>query len=100
MSKILKTYKKPFTQFVKKQSRPFRAIIEDEVQLICENPEIGESKKGDLSTIRVHKFKFNHQEYLIAYSVNDGIQILMIDFYKVGTHENFYTELKKYLQSE
>jgi len=93
-------YKNPFVQFVKKQSRPFRAIIEDEVKLICENPEIGELKKGDLSAIRVHKFKFNRQEYLIAYSVDNGIQILMIDFYKVGTHENFYTELKKYLQRE
>jgi mRNA-degrading endonuclease RelE of RelBE toxin-antitoxin system len=93
-------YKRPFTQFVKKQSRALQASIEDEVKLICENPDIGELKKGDLSDIQVHKFKFNRQEYLIAYSVSDTIQILMIDFYKVGTHENFYTELKKYLQRE
>jgi mRNA-degrading endonuclease RelE of RelBE toxin-antitoxin system len=97
---MYRNYKRPFAQFVKKQSRPLQASIEDEVTLICENPEIGESKKGDLSAIRVHKFKFNRQEYLIAYSVNDTIQLLMIDFYKVGTHENFYADLKKYLQLE
>lgn len=93
-------YKKPFVQFVKKQSRPFQAFIEDEVNLILDNPQIGELKKGDLSDIRVHKFKFNRQEYLIAYSVNETIHILMVDFYKIGTHENFYTELKKYLKRE
>ena len=93
-------YKKPFVQFVKKQSRPFQAFIEDEVELILENPQIGELKKGDLSDIRVHKFKFNRQEYLVAYSVNDTIHILMVDFYKIGTHENFYRELKKYLKRD
>ena len=93
-------YKRPFVQFLKKQSKVFQAIIEDQVTVICENPEIGELKIGDLSDIRVHKFKFQRQEYLIAYSVNETIEILMIDFYKIGTHENFYAELKKYLQCE
>jgi hypothetical protein len=95
-------YKHPFNQFVKKQSRPFQAVIDDEVRLICENHEIGEAKKGDLVNIRVHKFKFNRQEYLIAYShsIDNTVHLLLIDFYKIGTHENFYDELKKYLQLE
>lgn len=97
-----RNYKRPFAQFVKKQSKPFQAVIEDEVRFICENPETGEAKIGDLAGIRVHKFKFNRQEYLIAYSqsVDETVQILMIDFYKIGSHENFYSELKKYLQLE
>jgi mRNA-degrading endonuclease RelE of RelBE toxin-antitoxin system len=98
--KIQQNYKKPFTQFVKKQSKPFQAAIEDEVLLISENPELGELKVGDLAGIRVYKFKFNRQEYLIAYSLHaETIEILLLDFYKIGTHENFYTELKKYLKT-
>jgi len=94
-------YKKPFAQFVKKQPKPFQAVIEDEVLSICANPEIGEQKKGDLSSIRVYKFKYQRQEYLIAYSYTlDRLEIVLIDFYKIGTHENFYTELKKYLAAE
>jgi plasmid stabilization system protein ParE len=97
---IQKNYKKPFAQFVKKQRKPFQAAIEDEVLLISDNPELGELKVGDLSGIRVHKFQFNRQEYLIAYSHHaETIEILFIDFYKIGTHENFYTELKKYLKT-
>jgi len=98
-------YKKPFTQFVKKQPRPFQSVIEDEVLNICREPELGEQKKGDLAEIRVHKFKYQRQEYLIAYRylperTDEALQILLIDFYKIGTHENFYAELKKYLASE
>lgn len=97
---IQKNYKKPFAQFVKKQRKPFQAAIEDEVLLIREKPELGELKIGDLAGIRVHKFKFNQQEYLIAYRYHaETIEILLIDFYKIGTHENFYTELKKYLKA-
>lgn len=96
-----RNYKKPFVQFVKKQHRGFQAFIEDEVNYICQNPTIGELKTGDLSGFNVHKFKFNRQEYLIAYALEIGItkQILAIDFYKIGTHENFYSELKKYLKN-
>lgn len=99
----ISNYKKPFSKFIKKQSKPFQAVIEDEVLFICDNPETGELKKGDLSGVRVHKFKFHRQEYLIAYRYspeNDAvIQILLIDFYQIGTHENFYADLKKYLKS-
>ena len=101
-----RSYKSPFKQFVKKSHKPLRLAIEDEVDRVCENPAIGESKKGDLAGILVHKFKFNRQEYLIAYrppadeqTANASlVEFLVIDFYKVGTHENFYGELKLYLR--
>lgn len=98
-----KNYKQPFARFLKKQTKPFQAAIEDEVLSICRTPEIGELKQGDLAGVRVHKFKFNRQEYLIAYSYSpdsdNAIQILLIDFYQIGTHENFYSDLKQYLKS-
>ncbi|EHP40342.1 hypothetical protein OR16_26393 [Cupriavidus basilensis OR16] len=60
-------YKKQFSQFIKKAHKPLQLAIEDEVELVCDSPEVGELKVGDLAGIRVHKFKFNRQEYLMAY---------------------------------
>ena len=84
-------YKNAFKRFVKKQNRPFQLVIEDEVERISGEPEMGELKKGDLSEYRVYKFKFKGQEYLIAYKY----QTQDIIFYMIGTHENFYRELKR-----
>ncbi len=67
-------------------------IVEDEIDYIIENPEIGEQKKGDLSHLRVHKFKMNNQMALLAYSwVEDKIEIYLLH---LGTHENFYDKMK------
>jgi hypothetical protein len=98
-------YKKPFAQFVKKAHKPLQLAIEDEVEAVCANPGVGEAKVGDLAGMWVHKFSFNRQEYLVAYrpprpGAAGGLEILCIDFYKVGSHENFYDELKKYLRAE
>lgn len=101
-------YKSPFSKFVKKAHKPLQLAIEDAVEEVCENPEAGEAKVGDLVGIWVYKFKFNHQEYLIAYRPPSleacrqgiGVELLIIDFYQVGLHENFYDELKRYLKSE
>ncbi|MBW1799690.1 MAG: hypothetical protein JRJ85_03065 [Deltaproteobacteria bacterium] len=38
-------YKPPFRKFVKKQSRPFQLIIEDEFEKIINHFEIGEAKR-------------------------------------------------------
>lgn len=59
-----------------------------------------------LAGILVHKF--NRHEYLIAYRPPvEGqfgntllLEFLVIDFYQLGTHENFYDELKRYLREE
>lgn len=98
-------YKRPFSQFVKKAHRPLQLAIEDEVETLRSNPNIGEPKVSDLAGIFVHKFKFNRQEYLIAYSppsdaAPENAEFLVIDFYQVGLHENFYDDLKRFLKSE
>jgi hypothetical protein len=96
-------YKRPFAHYVKKAHKPLQLAIEDEVDVVCETPEIGEAKLGDLNGIRVHKFRFNRQEYLIAYRPPEKgtpLEFLNIDFYQIGVHENFYTELKQYLRQE
>ncbi|MEW6408965.1 MAG: type II toxin-antitoxin system RelE/ParE family toxin [Nitrospirota bacterium] len=87
-------YKPAFRKFVKKQTRAFQLVIEDEIEKINSNPDIGETKRGDLSGFKVHKFVFNKQEYLIAYKLQNNIRVV----YKIGTHENFYRELKHYIR--
>ncbi len=101
-------YKPPFSKFVKKAHKPLQLAIEDATEEICQNPDIGEAKVGDLAGIWVYKFKFNRQEYLVAYRPpssearckEGNVELLIIDFYQLGSHENFYDELKRYLKSE
>lgn len=98
-----RNYKRPFIHFVKKAYKPLKLAIEDAVDLVCEAPNIGEAKVGDLVGIRVYKFRFNRQQYLIAYrppAPETMVEFLVIDFYQVGTHENFYEILKRYLRQE
>lgn len=89
-----KFYKPPFRKFVKKRTRPFQLVIEDEVENVIINPEIGESKKGDLKGFRVYKFSFKKDRFLIAYRFR-GDDIV---FHMIGAHENFCRELKRYLR--
>ncbi len=79
-------------RFVKKQLPPLQLAIQDEVDRIIVDPMIGEEKKADLTGVRVHKFKFHGQEYLIAYEAGDKD----LFFVMIGMHENFYRDLKKY----
>jgi len=87
-------YKPLFRRFVKKQTRPFQLAIEDEVEKIIINPDMGEAKKSGLAGFRNHKFSHKKQRFLIAYR----LQNKEIVFFKIGPHENFYRELKKYLR--
>ena len=87
-------FKASFRKYVKKQSRSFQLAIEDEVECIVSAPDKGENKSGDLIGFKVYKFIFNKQQFLIAYMIQ-GNKII---FYGIGTHENFYRELKKYLK--
>jgi mRNA-degrading endonuclease RelE of RelBE toxin-antitoxin system len=96
-------YKRPFAQFVKKVSKPLQLVIEDKVLEVCKRPDLGERKTGDLREIWVYKFRFNKQEYLMAYRLgkcNKGIDLIWISFYQIGSHENFYSGLKRFLQQE
>lgn len=83
-------------KFIKKQSVPFQLVIQDEVDAVCSDPQIGEIKKGDLADLKVRKFSFKKQLYLMAYRT-EGEDII---FCMIGTHENFYRDLKKYLREE
>jgi hypothetical protein len=58
---------------------------------IVADPLCGEEKKGDLSGVRVHKFRVGDQQFLLAYEFDaDNLSLLAL-----GMHENFYRDLKK-----
>ncbi|MFW9606043.1 MAG: type II toxin-antitoxin system RelE/ParE family toxin [Pseudomonas sp.] len=60
---------------------------------VAENPDVGEKKKGDLSSLWVHKFRSNGQLYLLGYTRDDSICLVYLE--AVGPHENFYRDLKR-----
>ena len=78
---------------IKKLKKNEKKVLDQVVKNIIENPEIGVLKKGNLAGVRVHKFKINKQEQLLAYKESKE-EILLI---MLGSHENYYRELGKYL---
>ena len=84
----------PFFERKKKRlTREEIVVLDDEIRRICEEPEIGESKKGDLTGVSVHKFKVRDRLFLLAYEFDEK-EILLL---ALGAHENFYRDLKRYL---
>jgi mRNA-degrading endonuclease YafQ of YafQ-DinJ toxin-antitoxin module len=68
--------------------------INDAIKAIIKNPNIGEQKHGDLSWLRVHKFRILGQLTLIGYSVTEGSNNIVLTFLAFGSHENFYRDIK------
>ena len=63
------------------------------MQRLIADPMIGDSKAGDLEGVRVHKFEMANQLNLLAYSYED--EILTLTLLAIGSHENFYRDLKQ-----
>lgn len=73
-------------------------VIEVRVAEVCSDPRVGQQKQGDLQGVFVYKFRFNAQEYLMAYQfdyLTGATEITWIEFCQIGSHENFYAQLKK-----
>ncbi len=85
-----------FAKAIKKLHPKQKVVVDKAVKAIANNPSIGEEKKGDLAGTFVHKFKINKQEVLLAYQLHPNkiipVSVLLLS---MGSHENFYTELKR-----
>ena len=84
-----------FAKAVKKLHSNQKSDLDKAVQLLIADPMIGDSKAGDLAGVRVHKFKIVNQLNLLAYSYED--EILTLTLLALGSHENFYRDLKQSL---
>ena len=83
-NRFLRSYKRLHPSAVK--------AVDDAIEEIADNPSIGDKKKGDLSHIRVYKFRHQNQLYLLGYSLDKVIRIIYLE--EIGSHENFYRDLK------
>lgn len=84
-----------FERKVKRFSEQEKRILDRQLKIILENPTIGEEKKGDLRGVFIHKFKIQTIQYLLSYRfVDKDLELIMI-----GPHENYYRDLKAYLES-
>ena len=81
-----------FKKAVKKLHKNQKADLDAAVRTIIDNPNLGIQKVGDLSSVRIYKFKMLKQLILLAYQIDDGQLVLTL--LMVGTHENFYRDVK------
>jgi mRNA interferase RelE/StbE len=81
-----------FERTVKKLHKQQKIALDEAVRTIINQPEIGETKLGDLAGVQVYKFRIDNLLCLLAYRVLDEgtLKLLM-----VGPHENFYRDLKR-----
>ncbi|CDG16244.1 type II toxin-antitoxin system RelE/ParE family toxin [Xenorhabdus doucetiae] len=87
-----------FSKALSKLPENLLAVVEDEIEKIIDDPEIGEQKKGDLSFLRVHKFQLNNLLTLLGYHwVEEKIELYLLNF---GSHENFYQEQKRHRKDD
>ena len=86
-----------FNRIAKKFPSELKSALDEQIRFIREHPTAGTMKKGDLAGVRVHKFGLLSRLYLLAYEVDAENKIIYI--HAVGGHENFYRDLKQYLNS-
>ena len=84
-----------FAKAVKKQHANQKSDLDRAVQLLMQDPLIGDRKSGDLGGVRVYKFQMVNQENLLAFSYED--EVLTLTLLALGSHENFYRDLKQSL---
>ncbi len=95
MTKITNILQTPaFKKVVKKLHKNQKSDLDNAVRELMKDPYLGELKKGDLSFLRVHKFKMVNQLTLLGYSYEDGTVVL--ELIALGSHENFYRDVKNF----
>ena len=80
-----------FARTYKKLHLQQKKDVDTVVEVIVSNPLVGDAKRGDLSGVDVYKFKSETQLLLLAYEFDPQTRHLLL----LGTHENFYRDLKR-----
>lgn len=91
-SPMLRIEQKPtFRRAYKKLHANQLEAVNEAIKHVANHPDSGTEKMGDLSGVKVYKFRCIDQEYLLAYEISDDVCMLLA----IGPHENFYRDLKK-----
>ena len=76
---------------MKRLHRNQKQDLDAAFRCLLETPTAGGKKTGDLSWLRVHKFRMANQLTLLACEITGEDTIILL---AVGSHENFYRDLK------
>lgn len=79
-------------KYIKKFHQKPKLALDEAIKIILQNPLKGELKKGDLTGVCVYKFKIGSSLMPLAYRYHIHKETLVL--LKLGTHENFYRDLK------
>ena len=91
-------YSAAATKYIKKiKNRELKSELKKAIDPIAHNPLIGEAKMGDLHGIFGYDVYYDSINYEIAYTILE--KEVVITIIMVGTRENFYKELKRYIKS-
>lgn len=82
-----------FSRSIKKLHKTEKAALDQAIGKIAENTNIGATKTGPLSSVRVYKFKVADKQYLLAYRYDKKFETVTL--LALGSHENFYRDLAK-----
>ena len=87
----------PAAKYLKKiKDKNLKKLYENAVKAILDNPLLGAEKKGDLKGVRSYDIYYNRTNYELAYTVEYGNNTVIVVIL-AGTRENFYEQLKRYL---
>ncbi|MBP3040763.1 type II toxin-antitoxin system mRNA interferase toxin, RelE/StbE family [Bacillaceae bacterium Marseille-Q3522] len=82
---------------IRKQDKKFYERLNNAIEVIRQDPKIGNSKKYDLAgyySLDLYNQGTNYElVYRIEYDENDNVIVIIM----FGTRENFYQELKRRL---
>ena len=94
MAKVKSIVQTPqFKKAAKKLKANQKSDLDQAVKVLIKAPDLGDRKKGDLSFMRVYKFKMNNQLTLLGNCFNETSERL--ELLALGSHENFYRDLKR-----
>ena len=82
---------------IRKADKILFGKINNAIIKICENPHIGEMKKGDLKGFYSLDIFHQSSNYEIFYAIEEDENGNLIAVILIGPRENFYAELKRYL---
>ncbi len=84
-----------FKKVVKKLYPSQKQELDEAISAILQTPTLGVLKLGDLVGVRVYKFRMQGQQMLLAYLFDETTETLTL--LALGSHENFYRDLKKWM---
>ena len=87
----------PAKRFISKiKDKKLKTLYQKAIDEIRQDHTVGVAKVGDLSGIYGYDIYYNKTNYELAYRV-EYVEEKIIVVIMAGTRENFYTELKRYM---